>query len=63
MDIETATIEVMPGGKIQATGTDEVGKFTFNGAFSTHDSTFKFIKNYIGQHTIYYEGTFNKKKY
>ncbi len=63
MNLESATIEIMPGGKIQAIGTDGFGKFTFNGAFSSHDTTFKFIKNYIGQHTIYYEGIFDKKKF
>ena len=63
MTLESLTIELVPGGKIKATGVDEVGKFTFDGSFGAKDSIFKFLKQYIGQHKIYYQGKFNKKTF
>ncbi len=53
----------MPGGKIKATGKDSVGNFTFDGGFDKKNSNFKFLKQYVGQHQIFYHGAFNKSKY
>lgn len=44
----------MPGGKIKAYGTDEVGSFTFDGSFGKNDTSFLFLKQYIGMHQIIY---------
>lgn len=49
-----------PNGQINATGTDEVGQFTFRGQFNNADSGLKIVKQYLGQHTIYYEGVLNR---
>lgn len=60
MTFQSINVEEQPNGQIYASGSDEVGEFTFQGHFNTADSGCKIVKSYTGQHSIYYEGILNK---
>lgn len=60
MNFGSINIAEEPNGQIYASGTDEVGEFTFQGNFNVADSGCKIVKSYLGQHSIYYEGILNK---
>ena len=61
MNFESINVNTQPGGLIQASGQDTVGKFTFNGSFSPEQPECRIHKKYNGQHDIYYFGTFNQQ--
>lgn len=60
MNFNSINVLEQPNGQINASGTDEVGQFTFQGHFNNADSGCKIVKQYLGQHAIYYEGVLNK---
>lgn len=60
MNFTSLVVNATPGGLINGEGADEVGQFTFNGTFSNDAPTARILKQYKGQHAIYYEGTFDQ---
>ena len=61
MQFDSINVQEQPGGHVTAHGTDEVGEFTFQGTFSSKDTTVRLFKQYKGQHAIYYEGKLNRQ--
>jgi hypothetical protein len=45
-------------GRVQGSGTDIVGPFTFSGLVSPHGSV-AMVKQYIGRHSVDYLGTYD----
>ncbi len=45
--------------KVKGKGTDEVGEYTISGELKP-DNTVTFVKQYIGKHSVNYEGTFDQ---
>jgi hypothetical protein len=43
-------------GRLQASGTDDVGPFTFDGEYDPADGKCSWIKQYTGRHSIRYRG-------
>ena len=43
---------------ITGRGHDDVGEFTINGDFKPNGQV-NFVKQYIGQHAVHYEGTYD----
>ncbi len=54
-------INPVPQGFVKGGGQDTVGKFYFQGSFNDNATAVRFIKQYIGAHTILYEGNFDGK--
>ena len=48
--------------KVKGKGTDEVGEYTISGELKP-DNTVTFVKQYIGKHSVNYEGTFDLIKF
>lgn len=57
MDIDEFIIEACPNGRVLGKGKDMVGEFTFEGTFDPSNRSCTFVKQYIGQHQIFYQGT------
>ena len=47
--------------RIQGRGSDEVGDFEINGEFKPNGQV-NFVKQYIGQHTVQYEGQYDGRR-
>lgn len=45
-------------GKIQGSGTDIIGPFTFSGLIA-NDGTVTLVKHYLGRHNVEYFGTYD----
>ena len=56
MDFSNFQANPSPGGAIGGEGEDKVGKFNFHGSFSNDGTRVRFVKEYIGQHKIFYIG-------
>ncbi len=59
MDFDDFVIEACPNGKVLGKGKDCVGEFTFDGIFDPATRSCVFVKQYIGQHQLFYQGTLN----
>ena len=57
MDFSKFAANPAPGGPIGGEGEDEVGQFKFHGSFSSDGTKVRFVKEYIGKHSIYYLGS------
>ncbi len=58
--MELATFRIHQNGKVVGTGTDSVGDFEINGTYQNHD--IKWIKHYVGRHSIFYSGHINSEQ-
>lgn len=45
-------------GQVKGQGRDDVGEFTINGDWNPNGQV-AFVKQYIGQHNVHYEGSFD----
>ncbi len=61
MKFDSITVQERPGGQIKAHGTDEVGAFIFEGRFGVDQPLLRFVKKYVGKHSIFYEAQFNSQ--
>ncbi len=61
MTFNNIQVAEQPGGQIYASGTDEVGPFTFQGHFSQNDTSVAITKQYTGKHTIFYQGALDRQ--
>ena len=61
MEFKNLNVQLGPGGIIQGQGTDTNGHFTVQGNFDQNQPTCKFIKQYTGQHAVYYDGRYNQQ--
>lgn len=59
MKFTQINVDARPGGLIKASGTDEVGDFVFEGSFSPNNPECRIHKQYVGKHSIYYQGKVN----
>ncbi len=59
MKFAEINVSAQPGGLISGKGSDEVGEFTLSGSFSPNTPEFRFLKQYVGHHAIYYKGSFD----
>ncbi|VTS08426.1 hypothetical protein [Tuwongella immobilis] len=48
-------------GRIRGEGRDLVGEFTINGIYELADGTCRWMKHYLGKHSVHYRG-FNEGK-
>ena len=60
MSLGTTRFQPVPGAAINGWGKDEVGSFKFEGSFSPNALICRFVKQYDGQHSVYYQGTYDK---
>lgn len=44
------------GGRLEATGADRVGAFTFEGSYNAADGSCRWRKQYLGKHQVSYTG-------
>jgi len=49
------------GDTLRANGKDDVGEFELNGGVDKTSFQVKFLKHYIGQHTVDYNGSYDTK--
>jgi hypothetical protein len=57
MNFTALSVDPQPNGLVKGHGTDEVGEFTFEGSFSPNEPVCRIVKQYIGKHAVYYQGT------
>lgn len=54
MNLGAVNIIPGPGAIISGEGEDTVGKFSVSGSFSPNEPVCRFVKQYHGQHAVYY---------
>jgi hypothetical protein len=54
------TIQLFLGnydGSVKGEGTDDIGNFLINGSWNKGDGSIHFAKQYLGAHTVMYDGS------
>lgn len=45
------------GNNVHGVGSDEIGQFSIDGSWNSNTGKVEFVKRYVGQHSVTYEGT------
>jgi hypothetical protein len=48
-------------GRISGEGSDNIGRFLISGTYDTSSQECNWVKQYIGQHAVYYQGIGEKR--